>query len=127
MDDATIDLWVYGLPKAKPLHIISLLGRKPHSFSEFAYYPFRSSTEQGSEPTFQEWLDRRYGSRFMVHEFPTTDSQGLPADLQPRIASCVVALLGEGNVVLVVDSAGAERTSRLCEALGSHPLTSAAA
>src|SRR4051794_20336659 len=61
VDEATIDRWVQGLPQVNLLHIISLLGRKRDGFSEFWYYPFKSCAESGAKPTFQEWLDDRYG------------------------------------------------------------------
>lgn len=54
--DETIDLWAKGLPSAQVLYIVSLLGCKRDGFSEFGYYPFRSSEESGPKPTFQEWL-----------------------------------------------------------------------
>ncbi len=44
---STIDKWAEGLPDRKPTHIVSLLGRKKDGFSEFGYYPFRSSKESG--------------------------------------------------------------------------------
>ena len=114
----TINLWVKGLPRADVLHIISLLGQKTDGFSEFAYYPFRSSREVGPKPTFQEWLDQRYGHRFVVHEFPTTDARGIQPDLLESVKSRVLSLLSSGDTVIVVDSAGAERTARVCEAVG---------
>ena len=56
IDDDTIDLWVKGLPKTELLDIVSLLGEKTDGYSEFGYYPFRSSKEAGNKPTFQQWL-----------------------------------------------------------------------
>jgi hypothetical protein len=114
----TIDQWVSGLPEADVLHVVSLLGRKPDGYSEFAYYPFRSEHEAGTKPTFQEWLSDRYGPRFEVHEFPTVDLQGIGADVLTRATSVIRDLVGRGEAVLVVDSAGAERTARVCEACG---------
>ena len=127
VDDETINRWVEGLPDAAVLHVVSLLGRKKPKglekigFSEFGYYPFRSVYEADTKPTLQEWLDERYVRRIVVHEFPTVDAQGIPpADLD-RIMSCVLGLLGTGVAVVIVDSAGAERTSRVCERMGlSH-------
>lgn len=52
-----MDLWVKGLPAANLLYIVSLLGKKPNGYSEFSYYPFRSSKEDDDKPTFQQWLD----------------------------------------------------------------------
>ena len=118
VDDETIDLWVNGLPEADVLHVVSLLGKKRDGFSEFGYYPFRSSAEGGTQPTFQEWLDHCYGPRFVIHELPTVDARGIPTD-QLQEASCLVlGLIRSGNTVVIVDSAGAERTARVCEAMG---------
>ena len=125
VDDDTINRWVDGLPRTDVLFIVSLLGRKKPSgpgeigFSEFGYYPFRSEKEAGTAPTFQEWLDQRYGRRFVVHEFPTVDAQGgVPGEDLTRIKACVLALLDRGNMVVIVDSAGAERTAIVCKAMG---------
>jgi hypothetical protein len=106
------------LPSVDVLHIISLLGKKRSGLSEFSYYPFRSSKEPGAEPTFQEWLDQRYGPRFVVHEFPTVDMQGIPPDDLAAAAQEVRDLVNGRNTVVVIDSAGAERTARVCEACG---------
>jgi hypothetical protein len=118
VDDGTIDLWVKGLFEARPLHIISLLGQKTNGFSEFDYYPFRSSKESGTKPTFQEWLHQHYGRCFVVHEFPTVDRRGIPPDILKAVARRVLDLIENGSTVVVVDSAGAERTARVCEAIG---------
>ena len=118
IDEDTINLWVIGLPRAKVLHIVSLLGQKTDGFSEFAYYPFRSSREFGTKPTFQEWLDQRYSHRFVVHEFPKTDARGIQPDLLDAVKHRVLSLIASGETVVVVDSAGAERTARVCEAVG---------
>lgn len=118
VDDQTIDAWADGLPRADVLHIISLLGQKNKGLSEFWYYPFRSSEESGLKPTLQEWLDQRYCRRFVVHEFPTVDRQGIPPQTLRRVADEVRGLIETGSTVLVVDSAGAERSSRVCEQVG---------
>jgi hypothetical protein len=118
VDDAIIDTWVAGLPAAGLLQIVSLLGRKTDGFSEFAYYPFRSCRESGPKPSFQEWLDQRYGARFLVHEFPTMDARGIEDDVMEDTKKCVRRLLNGGHTVLIIDSAGAERTARVCGDLG---------
>ncbi len=118
IDDDTIDLWMNGLPEAERLDIVSLLGEKANGYSEFGYYPFRSSKEAGDKPTFQEWLDERYDRRVVVHEFPTVDARGIPRDVLEAARRCVVDLIGKGRTVVVIDSAGAERTARVCEAIG---------
>ena len=114
----TIDRWAMGLPEAEVVHIVSLLGHKKGGFSEFGYYPFRSSKECEEKPTFQEWLDQRYSRRFVVHEFPTRDREGLPRAVLNAVRHCVLDLIENDNTVVVVDSAGAERTARVCEAIG---------
>ncbi len=123
MDEATIDLWVKGLPPAEVQHIVSLLGKKRSGFSEFGYYPFRSARKPGSEPTFQEWFDERYGRRFVVHEFPTVDARAIPADVLEAVRRHVLDLLNCASTVVVVDSAGAERTARVCDAIGYKRMT----
>lgn len=120
VDDAVIDEWVGGLPLTGPLHIVSLLGRKRDSYSEFGYYPFRSCFgDEESRPSFQKWLNRQYARRFLVHEFPTIDSQGIEFGTMQRILFCVRNLLFKERTVLIVDSAGAERTARVCEQMPS--------
>jgi hypothetical protein len=119
--DDIIDEWVDGLPAGEVLHIVSLLGKKRDGFSEFDYYPFRSSRESGAQPTFQEWLDQHYQSRFVVHEFPTRDCTGIPSSDLKEITNHIRRLLEDGETVVVIDSAGAERTARVCEALGYEP------
>jgi hypothetical protein len=118
VDLRIIDQWVEGLPYAEVLHIVSLLGRKKDDYSEFTYYPFRSEKETGSKPTFQEWLDSHCEGRFVVHEFPTTDAQGIRRDVLDIVTICISTLLQNDYTVVLIDSAGAERTARVCEALG---------
>ncbi len=112
-----IDLWISGLPTG-PWQIVSLLGSKKGGYSEFAYYPFKSSLEIGSKPSFQEWLNARYGPRFTVHEFPTVDATGIPNATMERATQRIRELLRSGQSVLLVDSAGCERTARICESMG---------
>lgn len=118
-----IDQWASGLPKADELHVVSLLGHKTTGLSEFWYYPFRSSKEPGDQPTFEKWLNRRYGKRFTVHEFPTVDGQGIPPNVLDDAARQALRLLETGQSVVVIDSAGAERTARVCKAIGYRPVT----
>lgn len=118
IDVDTIDRWVSGLPQAEILHIISLLGRKTDGYSEFDYYPFRSSYEQNPKPPLERWLEERYGQRFVVHEFPTVDARGIPPQVLEVVQRRVHDLIEAGNTVVVMDSAGAERTARVCEAAG---------
>lgn len=120
----TIDLWVNGLPSAETLHIVSLLGSKKDGYSEFAYYPFRSSHEAGPRPTFQAWLDCRYGGGFIVHEFPTVDTRAISHDTLNAVTACVRDLLANGYTVVLMDSAEAVRTRRVCKAMGFDVLGS---
>lgn len=120
--DDTIEHWVGGLPICEVLHIVSLLGQKTTGFSEFGYYPFRSSHETGTKPTWQDWLNQKYRGRFVLHEFPTVDGRGIPRDALKTIASHVRHLIESGYCVVIVDSAGAERTARVCEAVGCERL-----
>ncbi len=122
IDDDTIDLWVKKLPEAEPLDLFSLLGKKTNGYSEFGYYPFRSSKEGGSKPTFQQWLDGRYDRRFVVHEFPTVDAKGIPPAVLAAVTRCVLDVIAKGRTVVIIDSAGAERTARVAEALGYKPM-----
>ncbi len=118
IDEQTIDSWVSGLPEADQLQLVSLLGRKPGGFSEFVYYPFRSSEESDDKPSMQEWLDQRYPHRFVVHEFPTVDARAIPGDLLDEVGQTAQGLIQEGFTVVIMDSAGAERTARVCESIG---------
>ena len=116
-----IDLWVAGLPRVPQASIISLLGHKhPSGLSEFSYYPFRSCKEAGVKPTFQDWLVSRYGPRFFVEEFPTEDRLPMASceDVE-AIRNRVRALLHSGAVVIIVDSAGVQRTGEVCRTIGS--------
>lgn len=121
VDEATIDLWVKGLPPEEVLHIVSLLGSKKSGRSEFSYYPFRSVHESGSKPTFQEWLNERHDRRFVVHEFPTVDAQGIRTDVLQKVTRHLLKLLNCASTIVVIDSAGAERTARVCEKIGFKP------
>jgi hypothetical protein len=116
--DGIIDLWMNGLPVADVLHIVSLLGQKTTGVSEFSYYPFRSTNELGTKPTFEEWLNGRYKRRFVVHEFPTVDGRGIPPDVLEAAGRRVRRCLERGHMTVVVHSAGAERTARVCEVIG---------
>jgi hypothetical protein len=113
-----IDLWENGLPQADVLHVVSLLGQKTTGLSEFSYYPFRSAKEDGTKPVFENWLNERYKRRFVVHEFPTTDGRGIARDVLDAAGRQVLECLEGGNTTIVIDSAGAERTARVCEDIG---------
>jgi hypothetical protein len=117
-----IDLWVNGLPKAEVVHIVSLLGSKDNGKSEFGYYPFRSSKESGPKPTFQEWLDKRYGKRFVVVEFPTVDAQKIPREGLDAAACEASRLLEAGYTIIVIDSGGDTRSGQVCMAVRWKPM-----
>lgn len=113
-----VSQWVTGLPRYTPLHIVSLLGRKIDSTSEFEHYPFRSSYETGTKLTLQEWISQHHGTRFVVHEFPTVDTESIPAECLAAATRCLRQLLQCGGVVVIVDSAGCSRAGRVCRELG---------
>jgi hypothetical protein len=118
--DEIIVMWERGLPKAEVRHLVSLLGQKTDGFSEFDYYPFRSSTESSAKPTFQESLNNRYSQQFVVHEFPTVDARPIAKDVFDDVKRRVLKLLEQGQTVILIDSAGAERVARVCESIGYH-------
>jgi hypothetical protein len=66
----------------------------------------------------QDWLDQRYPGRFVVHEFPTVDARAIGPEVLAKVTLAVLALLGDHNTVVIMDSAGAQRTARVCEAIG---------
>lgn len=119
----TIDSWVSGLPLGNPLQIVSLLGSKTNGDSEFCY-PFRSALEKGDKPTFQQWLDERYQTQFVIHEFPTQDKLPINSKILNEIVPCVLELLNANHVVLIVDSAGVQRTGAVRKSLGYEQLKS---
>jgi hypothetical protein len=121
-----IDAWFNGLPQAGELHLISLLGRKRDGYSEFSYYPFRSSLERNDKPPFESWLERYSPRVVVVHEFQTVDAMGVPAQTLDAAVACAENCLRSGHTTVVVDSAGSERTSRVCERLGFEPLNAEA-
>jgi hypothetical protein len=119
--DEITECWVAGLPTADTVHVVSLLGSKNDGRSEYSFYSFKGSHEKSGKPTFQTWLDTRYGvGRFRVHEHPTTDAgpRSLSAEDLHLIRSIVMPLLSHGETVIVFDSYGAERTGQFCKAIG---------
>ena len=116
--DEVIRDWILGLPRSEKLHIVSLLGSKKDGFSEFQYYPFHSASEEVDKPTWQEWLVQRYGDRFIIHEFPTVDARGIQKEVLDLARRRILALLEGGSTVVVVDSAGSERTKMVCKEVG---------
>jgi hypothetical protein len=75
-------------PRAETLYLVSLLGRKKDNGpSEYSFYSFRGGHEDMlSKPTFQEWLDNRFG----IGHFVCTSILPLTPDLPrflPKISS----------------------------------------
>jgi hypothetical protein len=123
VDVDTIDSWIDGLPRAKSIDIVSLLGTTRDDRSEFDDYPFRSGLERGRRPSFQQWLSDRYGPRFSLYEFATVDARPIPASVIRLVTVCIQVLLGNDHTVVLMDCAGAERTWRICRSIGSRPKT----
>jgi hypothetical protein len=117
INDDVVEKWAQGLIAVGIDVIVSLLGKKPDGHSEFQYYSFRSRAESNSKPKFQEWLNH-HGSRFVVHEFPTVDLRGIAPDILEAASRCVIHQVSVGRTVVVVDTGGAQRTARICEAVG---------
>jgi len=123
IEDALVERWVNGLPSAERIIIISLLGRKPAGRSEFGFYSFRGGFDEPSDrpgcPTFQEWLDDRYGSgRYHVIEYPTVDLEPVPRRILDAVSEKVSSLLSTGQTVVLVDSGGESRTGQVCRFTG---------
>ena len=123
--DQLVDLWVKGLPASQPVFIVSLLGRKPEpdNRSEFSFYSFRGGFDQPSDrpdcPTFQEWLNKRYGDgRYCVLEYPTVDVKPLASETISEVSAVISSLLQEGRTVVLMDSGGIGRTGKVCKCLG---------
>lgn len=120
--DEITECWIAGLPKADTVHLVSMLGSKEDGRSEYSFYTFRGSHENSAgKPTFQTWLDSRYGAgEFEVHEYPTVDAG--PRSLSDKdiesIRAIVMPLLSHGETVVVFDSYGSERTGQFCSATG---------
>lgn len=111
--------WINGLPAAPTLHLVSLLGWKKDGYSEFSYYPFRSEKEANAKPTICQWMDAHAGRSIVVHEFPTEDRLPIAAENLEAATQAVESLVAAGAVVVVMDSAGSQRTGAVCDALGS--------
>jgi len=121
--DEVVDIWVRGLPHSNEVVIVSLLGRKPDGRSEFHFYSFRGASDEPLDrpgcPTFQEWLDERYGSgRYFVFEYPTVDVRPLAPETISEVSAKVLSLLREGQTVVLMDSGGIGRTGTICKSLG---------
>jgi len=119
--DDLVNTWVKGLPDSEEVTIVSLLGRKPTGKSEFSFYSFRGGfeSERPRCPTFQEWLDGRYGSgRYRVLEYPTIDLQQVPSETLSQVSATVLSLIRQGRTVVLMDSGGFSRVERVCTFMG---------
>lgn len=124
--DDIVESWLDGLPEADTVHLVSLLGWKEDGRSEYSFYTFRGSDiRTDGRPTFQEWLDSRYGGgRFEVHDYPTEDAGNFSLsdeDIE-SLTTLVVPLLNLGETVVLFDSGGSQRTGQFCRALGFRRL-----
>jgi hypothetical protein len=119
--DVVAESWVDGLPRANTVHLVSLLGWKEDGRSEYSFYTFRGGIEQpDGRPTFQEWLDSRYGQgRFEVHDYPTEDAgdEALSKQDIESLTALIIPLLSKGETVVLFDSGGAQRTGQFCRAI----------
>jgi hypothetical protein len=122
ISDEVVDVWLKGLPSsAGETIIVSLLGRKPTGLSEFSYYSFRGGFDQPEDrpgcPTWQEWLNERYGCQYRVCEFPTIDTEDIPESTKKVLFEEIVTLMQGGKTVIVIDSGGVGRTGRVITGL----------
>lgn len=126
ISDEVVTAWVNGLPWSHQLNIVSLLGTKTSGLSEYSYYSFRGGHESNDQssnlPTFQEWLDLRFGAgRFVVIDFPTIDTKPIEETILADICQKVTSLLLAAADVLLVDSGGWGRTGKVCAMLDATP------
>jgi hypothetical protein len=122
ISDEIVDVWLNGLPSSTgEVIIVSLLGRKPRGPSEFSYYSFRGGFDQPEDrpdcPTWQEWLNERYGCRYRVCEFPTIDTEDIPESTKKVLFETIIKFMQAGKTVTVVDSGGVGRTGRVITGL----------
>jgi hypothetical protein len=112
VSDVVIREWLRGLP-AGDIILVSLLGRKPDTRSEWSFYTFH---EQGI--TFQSWLDRERGARSIaIIEHPTTDMKTIQADMLEKVSRDVLRNLAAGKTVVLMDSGGYTRVRQVCKLL----------
>jgi hypothetical protein len=120
--DEIVESWIDGLPPAKNVHLISLLGAKEDGTLEYSFYTFRGGGELTNDrPTFQEWLDDRYEvDRFVVHDCPTVDAgdKAIPEECIVPLSNLILRLLTLGETVVLFDSAGSQRTRQFFTAAG---------
>lgn len=66
-----------------------------------------------------QWMDEHVGRSIIVHEFPTEDRLPMAAEELEAATQAVESLVAAGAVVVVLDSAGSQRTGAVCDAFGS--------
>jgi hypothetical protein len=121
--ETVVDEWVRGLPfSEKQTAIVSLLGQKLDGTNEFKFYSFRSEVDQSLErrnhPTFQQWLDERYGvGRYRVFEYPTTDTKPIAGATLRDVVSRIQSLAREPYTTVLMDSGGCVRVECVCMAM----------
>lgn len=125
--DDIVHRWVLGLPGPKTA-VLSLLGLKPDSTSEFSFYSFHggfeSSHEHSGGMSFQEWLDHWHGDlSIRVLEHPTEDFMQIDSATLDAIESDVRQLLQAGRTVVIVDSGGETRTGEVCRHMRAAEVT----
>jgi len=111
---------VLRLSSGRRVTLVSLLGEK-NGKSEFDFYPFGSAlgSTTDSKPSFQEWLDTgAWSSPIRVVEYPTKDFTPVPDSTLQAIQPAVLSALRDGQLVVVFDSGGQQRTSQVCTHLG---------
>ncbi len=113
--DETVSLWLERLRHLAPLSILSLLGAKPDGRDEHSFYSFR--TADG----FRDWLARNAGFDVTIENFPTVDYDEVPRELVREVETAVSAALAAGRSVLIMDSAGVQRSGAVCNAIGLVP------
>ena len=66
-----------------------------------------------------QWMDAHAGRSIVVHEFPTEDRLPIAVEKLEAATQAVESLVAAGAVVVVMDSAGSQRTGSVCDVLGS--------
>ena len=114
--DPFVDQWTASCPNAASRVAARLEERRIFGV---LYYPFRSEKEANAKPTMWQWMDAHAGRSIIVHEFPTEDRLPIAAEQLEAVTEAVKSLVAAGAVVVVMDSAGSQRTGAVCDALGS--------
>jgi len=113
--DRVVRRWRQGLPRAERFAIISLLGTKPDGTDEYSFYSFPDA--EGFE-CFLNGQSGSSSSRFEVFSFRTTDYGPVAPEIATAAKVLVQERLARGRTVLIMDSAGIQRSRILCRMLG---------